>query len=262
MKRSKSAAVVIPVYRTDWSANEWKSFRRCLEVLSGYDIYFATFRELDFSHASGIPGNIRYAYFDKSCFSSIRSYNRLVLSEEFYDAFEEYEYILLYQLDAYVFRDELEKWCSAGFDYIGAPWFPHKRKFLNMFGKLYLNMRLALYFTTRKKGHWKFYQYQTGNGGFSLRKVRKFREITRKYREMFKELTSDDSSLYPEDILLLFELHGTEDRLKTPPFRTSLKFAFEENPEYAYTLNGDELPFGCHAWYLPEFSGFWKRFIR
>lgn len=35
--------------------------------------------------------------------------------------------MLVYQLDAYAFKDELFFWASLGYDYIGAPWMPHQR---------------------------------------------------------------------------------------------------------------------------------------
>jgi len=44
-----------------------------------------------------------------------------MMSPAFYDAFKAFDYILIYQLDAFVFRDELEYFCSLGYDYIGAP---------------------------------------------------------------------------------------------------------------------------------------------
>src|SRR6185312_14561683 len=54
-----------------------------------------------------------------------------------------YKYILFYELDAWVFRDELNYWCTKGYDYIGAPWLDSSTKQI----------------------------VGVGNGGFSLRKV-------------------------------------------------------------------------------------------
>lgn len=45
-----------------------------------------------------------------------------MLSAEFYERFLAWDYILLCQTDAFVFRDELADWCARGYDYIGAPW--------------------------------------------------------------------------------------------------------------------------------------------
>ena len=42
----------------------------------------------------------------------------------------------------------------------------------------------------------------------------------------------------------------------------SLDFSFEMSPELCLSLNGKRLPFGCHAWYLPENYDFWKKYIK
>lgn len=253
-------AVVIPMYSSEISDNEKKSLGRCMEILSGYDIFVATYHGLDLSDIFRKYPQIKRAEFDRDFFSSIKAYNRLVLSETFYSAFNNYEYMLIYQLDAYVFRDELLQWCRRGYDYIGAPWIPYG-KYLGTFGKLYMNVRFSLYFLHKTIRHHKFFMYQVGNGGFSLRKISKFKQITAKYKERFAPLVSDDAPFYPEDTLLLYELQGTGDELKKPPFKEALKFAFEENPEWAYRKNGYRLPFGCHAWFHPQYGPFWKNFI-
>ena len=35
--------------------------------------------------------------------------------------FLEYQYMLIYQLDAFVFEDKLDYFCELGYDYIGIP---------------------------------------------------------------------------------------------------------------------------------------------
>ena len=62
------------------------------------------------------------AFFDQSYFSTPAGYNRLLLTTQFYEKFLDYDYILIYHLDALLFRDELTMWCGQGYDYIGAPW--------------------------------------------------------------------------------------------------------------------------------------------
>ena len=49
-----------------------------------------------------------------------REYTNLTFDPDFYRRFRNYEYILLCHLDSFVFRDELEKWCQTGYDYIGS----------------------------------------------------------------------------------------------------------------------------------------------
>lgn len=118
-------AVVIPVYKVHLASEEIISLKRCSEVLHKYHFIIVCSKALktkayvDILNRNQIAYS--YAYFDEDCFETIASYNRLLLSVEFYETFKQYEYILIYQLDAYVFRDELEFWCNKGYDYIGAP---------------------------------------------------------------------------------------------------------------------------------------------
>jgi hypothetical protein len=37
-------------------------------------------------------------------------------SKQFYERFVAYDYMLIYQLDAYVFKDELDDWSAKGYD--------------------------------------------------------------------------------------------------------------------------------------------------
>ena len=63
---------------------------------------------------------------------SVGTYNQMMVERDFYKRFVEYEYILIYQLDAFVFRDELEQFCDYGYDYIGAPWIKGSKYFIDL----------------------------------------------------------------------------------------------------------------------------------
>ena len=47
----------------------------------------------------------------------------LMLSPFFYESFLDFKYVLIHQLDVFIFKDELNYWCNQNYDYIGAPWF-------------------------------------------------------------------------------------------------------------------------------------------
>ena len=51
-------------------------------------------------------------------FCSIKDYGSLMVDKIFYEAFQDFEYVLIYQLDCLVFADKLERFCSLGCDYI------------------------------------------------------------------------------------------------------------------------------------------------
>ena len=55
-------------------------------------------------------------------FASASTYKRLMLLTSFYTVFRGYRHVLIHQLVAFVFSDQLSAWCQQGWDYIGAPW--------------------------------------------------------------------------------------------------------------------------------------------
>jgi hypothetical protein len=68
------------------------------------------------------------------------TYSQLLMSKEFYELFIEYDYIIIYQLDCFVFKDSLENWLYTGFDYIGAPWVDGVKKTAFRLAPLYMLM--------------------------------------------------------------------------------------------------------------------------
>ena len=129
--QNKRCAIIIPIYTLNLSKNEMISLKQGFTQLAKYDIYFVV---PDDDRAAEIPGSllplkpIATITFNVNYFKSISGYNRLMMSSEFYKAFTDYEYVLIYQTDAYVFSGNLDYWCEKGFDYIGAPWFKTKKE--------------------------------------------------------------------------------------------------------------------------------------
>jgi hypothetical protein len=195
------------------------------------------------------------------------------MSKQFYRRFLNYKYILIYQLDAFVFRDELEYWCSLDFDYIGAPWFDD----------------ITLSLSEQKL-------YGVGNGGLSLRKVQSHYRTLRYYgvhfflKSLYESRTQYlllKGSLFRRVLHLmgaylsriLFipskkfkQVKLNEDKywclvvpklnrkFRLAPIEVGIRFAFEENPRILYEMNNQELPFGCHAWNKCD-QDFWQKFI-
>jgi hypothetical protein len=136
--------------------------------------------------------------------------------------------------------------------------------------------------------------FAVGNGGFSLRKVDKFKELLGSNRKKplrnlqrfindnYKRLKKNPllfflyvlkSFGYKNNIEYLLEQGKNEDGffyacskygnlLQTPPLLEALKFAFELHPDHSYILNNQQLPFGCHAWQKYEYETFWKKHIK
>ena len=120
----KQAIIVIPVYTTQLTVSEHAALRQCFDILSSYPKCFVKPESLDItSLVRDYPAN-HIVPFPDTYFKGIAGYNRLMMSPEFYETFAQWEYILIYQTDAWVFSDRLSEWCSKGYDYIGAPWIP------------------------------------------------------------------------------------------------------------------------------------------
>ena len=206
--------------------------------------------------------NIRIDFFDKKWFDGKTGYQLLKQSKQLYQRYADYEFMLTYELDAYVFRDELEYWCNKQYDYIGAPWFE---------GYMDANSNSQI--------------TGVGNSGFSLRKIDACLEalemisqkpldaITTFYKNRWHQAVPSifraskygwASTLfgYPrhEDVFWCDLVPQLVPNLNIATVEDAQRFAFEVNPELLYLNTGNTLPFGCHAWRKCS-PGFWKEQI-
>lgn len=230
-----SVSIVVPVYRTGMSESEAAALKQCKSVLHKYEIQLVAPDSLDVTAHLAILGKAtRVVRFPNKYFHSIRGYSKLLVSDDFYRSFQSFEYILIYQLDAWVFADELKLWTNRGYDYIGAPWLkaPPVRK--SQFPMLSVSG---------------FLKNKVGNGGFSLRKVRTHVKWSPWARFVF--------AFFPKNEDVIWSLFVP---MKRPSAGEALRFAFEMDPGDSYKLTGGQLPFGCHAWEKYD-PGFWKPFI-
>lgn len=265
----KKVVITIPVYKKEPSNLEVLSFKQVLKVLKKYDIVVFTHASLDlrvyYNLANEVGKSFMKVIFDEEYFKSIAGYNRLMLSVDFYKCFSDYKYLLIYQLDAFVFRDELEYWCDKGYDYVGAPFFKSLKD--DIYGTKMLGV---------------------GNGGFSLRRIDYCKKVLSLYRN--KVLVSPLAYFYKDKFInalirIPWRLMGRKNTLQwfmdnvnedfifswcisnssysasLPSCDEALHFAFEVNPKYCYELTNGILPFGCHAFAKYEYDSFWKPII-
>lgn len=261
MKETRKVAITIPYYKNDLTKTEQESLKACMNILYSYDIFLISPISLDTSKICKQYPQLKVKTFNNSYFNSLRGYNKLMLCENFYAQFTDYTYILIYQLDAFVFKDELLLWANKDYDYIGAPWI-HASKYSNSKGEtMKCKLKRSWYrLTNNKKRLRKYCWGGVGNGGFSLRKVSKMLQITHAYRDKITEHLDDNQPFYAEDLWLLLELKH-KDRLKKPSFKEALSFSIETIPEKAYQWNNNTLPFGCHAFDRNPYKKFWSAFI-
>lgn len=261
MEKKRNVAIAIPYYKNKLTKTEQKSLKACIRTLNSYDIFLVSPLNLDTSEICKQHPLLKVKKFKNDYFSNLRGYNKLVLSEDFYSQFTSYTYILIYQLDAFVFKDELQSWVNKGYDYIGAPWIHSSQYTDSKGGTIKCKLKRFWYrVTNNKKKLRKYYWGYVGNGGFSLRKVSKMLQIARLYKNKIAEQLDDSRPFYGEDMWLQFELKY-KHRLKKPTFKEALGFSIETSPARAYQWNNNTLPFGCHAFNLNSYKEFWKPFI-
>jgi len=234
---NQSVIAAVPIFKEKLSKLEEFALDRTFKVLTEREIMFFCPDGLNISYYRRRFSNAKYIYFDKSFFSSVQDYSRLLLTKEFYDTFSASEFLLVVQPDVYIFRDDLDHWVSQPFDYIGAPW-PHGMQ---------LNLKLGRYLSVDGKAVISY----VGNGGFSLRRTNQCKRLIEEFPDVIDTFFKSGSS---ED--LFFSIVGQlSSSFILPNQIVASKFAIEVEAEHYQKICGDVSPMGVHAFekYSPEF---------
>lgn len=245
--------VIVPVYNGRLKTYERISLEQNRKILGAYPFVFIHPAGLDIGDIlKEFPGCGAKAFDDKY-FSSISGYNRLMMSPEFYRSFTDTDYLLICQLDAYVFRDELMDWCKKGYDYIGAPW---------LVPELF---RLTPFRQWRKRFHSRRRtekDFKVGNGGFSLRKVSSHLRAVEQLQHVIDAHLAKPGFFSNEDLFFAIEVNKNGMGFSYPDYKEALQFSFDKYPALCFKENHHRLPFGCHAWYKEKMRVFWFPIIR
>jgi len=263
-----TVVVTVPVYKASPSKEEKASLLQLFSILGDFPIRLFTFKELDLKEYSKILKDYSYdvTYFNKIYFKDISGYNALLLNPKFYATFKSFKYLLIYQLDSWVFKNDLQQWCDRDYDYIGAPWFSSDDP---------------------EEGLSHF--LGVGNGGFSLRKIKSHLTILSGFSyikspayligvlfnklsfknvlTLFANLTVNNNTYFllgknglPEDNFWHTIIRKEDNVFTAPDMLIASQFSAESNAEKLYQLNNNKLPFGCHAWEKYDVA-FWKNHI-
>ena len=243
--QENSVAVVIPIYQSTLSVAEKASLKQCMHVLGKYPVKIIKPHSLNLDTLQKEYPAIEMISFGNEYFSGTDAYNRLLTSVEFYKTFLSFEFILIYQLDAFVFRDELSEWCRKGYDYIGAPSL-HQEEF-NTLGKESKNEYAKALSANRI----------VFNGGLSLRRIPAFIRYLKIYNWFYPAWLGNEDMLFSQEATRLIPMKLF---LRLPTWQEALHFSFEKSPAATFELTNNLLPFACHAWerYDPDF---WSAFI-
>ena len=235
--------VVVPIYKNILDEEEMLALKLINTHLHKYDIVYICPRKI--KNAEIVTGS--HIEFDDHWFRSANTYSELLLSSFFYEKFSKYKYMLIVQLDALIFRDDLLYWANKHYDYIGAPWMFKISDYMP-----YLNTLVPKYAEISEKNKW-----FVGNGGLSLRNIRSFLFILDKYKtelddykRRIKPLNwgSDETPPMNEDIFWGLYIPSIFSKFKIPNYKTAINFSIETQAEPCLKMLKGRLPFGCHAW--------------
>ena len=149
MNNNSNKIIVIPVYKDpeNLSAFEVNTINNSILILSNYLITFIGSERFQESYRIRFP-DTEYRTFPDKYFTSVQSYNKLLLSNIFYNEFCNYDFLVIIQTDAWIFKDSLSEFDI--YDYVGAPW---------LFPPIFLERHNPV-----SRG-------LVGNGGFSMRNI-------------------------------------------------------------------------------------------
>lgn len=230
----EDAIIVIPYYKASINELEKVSIMQALKTLKHYRKAFLvpnsfSVKIIPFDSTCEIK-----KYPDK-CFSSTVQYSRLMLSPDFYKEFRVYKYMLIYQLDAFVFSDNLKYFCQLGYDYIGAPWF-------------------------RSSGAFGFVKGHVGNGGLSLRHIVNTIRVLETNMDLLSNERLFNLTNIGEDMVLSYLGNNPNYDYKIAPLGVAKDFSLECDFQKAYSQLDTTLPFGCHHWWNGDFE-IWRQYV-
>ena len=225
-------AVVIPTHKEELDDLEKISHAQCRKVLGHYPIIYAIPEGKDLAWIPKGSQIVHMPHLGKG----IDHYNILLKSPQFYEAFFDYEYILIYHVDAFVFYDALEYFCSLGYDYIGAPW----QKWYTWITNRNLQKFLS----------------RVGNGGFCLRKVKACINLLTNHSDLAQQHKDNED--------FFFSICGKIPDLdfNVAPYDVACEFSIEHNAQRIIKRNGGHLPFGCHKWFAYDSDFFLPFFLK
>ena len=259
---SNKVIVLVISHKASLDPFEEISLKQCQRVLGGHPIRLVCPAGLDLAAYRRIVPELQADFIPPHWLASYQAFNRLKILPYLYRRYRDFEFVLFYELDAFVFRDELLDWCAQDWDLIGAPWF-------EKYDLAQENAKPA----------------GTGNGGFSLRRTASMLRVSRTWRyqepasQVVRSWREGRCSLKWALANLTFRNNffapfnnfmGHEDVfwgkvasrrfpwLRVAPYEVARRFSFEVNPSRLYSECNNTLPFGCHKWMKFE-PHFWSK---
>jgi hypothetical protein len=254
---ARQLSVAVPVYRPFLDPDETISLESAFRVLGAHHLVMVKPAGLDTSEIQARFPFKAVETFDPEYFRSIQGYNRLLLSTGFYERFLGSEYLLVCQLDVFVFRDELAGWVTRGYDYVGAPWVSGS-ELSDRVHRLKMQLRRLLPGAPDVVHSFEM-RNRVGNGGFSLRRVETHHQLSLVMKDTIDHyLRSQGTHHFHEDVFWSVEPSRKGHPHRTPGVAEALAFSWDINPARLFAMAGGRLPMAAHGWYKRRHLQFWR----
>lgn len=215
----------VPVYKEIPSQTEAFSLMQ-LRLLEVQNVTLVCPEGLNLTHYLHLWPELNVKSYSPEHFSSVQSYNDLVISSAFYEPFAtDYEYVLIYQSDAFLLSNQILEFCKAGFDYYGAPWKVGFPQYYFAFNRWPIRLNSK--------------RFHVGNGGLSLRNIASTLDLLkRKEGHISKTFFMEDA---------FFGYWGSTDPyFHACPPQVAATFSLEMEPDFWMEKTGS-LPMGLHG---------------
>ena len=258
---TKQVAIMVPFPSVDLSPDELVSLKQLRTHLDHYDKYLLipenTVVEMD---------GFRVIPLDCKHFGSAANHNRMLYRTGFWEMFSDYEFVLMYHLDALVFSDQLKEWCGKKIDFIGAPflvcesspWAKEERVGNGGFALYKVSAVLKVLWRRYAKEpskywedhYWKAMEVQAS----ILRPLRSAvpswlkGKATASIRQQLQKMDHIEVNQRGNDLFWSYEATKYVPDFRIGTVEEGLAFAFETEPVACYQRTSGKLPFGCHAW--------------
>lgn len=246
--------ILIPIYLEEPTELEKISLTQTLTVLNKYPITFMTPEGLDTSWYENFCQGKATIYFERFKWKGIEQFGVLQSTPAFYERFLKYEYMLICHLDSFVFRDEVEKWCSLGYDFIGSVIYNTKFQIKDTFLRKLTTFTNPEYF---------------GSAGFGLKKVKSYYYMTSRFKlyiDFYHFQRKLRKRAFYDDLFYTQHFPKLSSKFKISPKHLAEKFGadfniFEKDKLPFNQEIESSLPFGVHGW-IQYNQDYWKPCIR
>jgi hypothetical protein len=230
MTNKPTCAVLVPIYKNQFSQDEVFSVQTSLSNLQGYDVYWVAPDGIDLSFYKNNFRSIKAQFFNSNYFVSISGYNKLLTSAFFYEKFIDYDFCLICQPDAIVLKPDLKHWLDEPYDYIGAPW-PNGYCLTIKTKKIPIPEGVVC-------------TAFVGNGGLSLRRNKACINLINEFDDVAEMWRTCG---HAEDLFFSI-VSNLSEKFMVPSIKKAALFSHDIEPEYLYRLNNFQMPMGVHAW--------------